>query len=458
MEHLCPTAEKDDLSCARGATPRDVAVLRERLPALLAAVLGKTRFTIRPSTAPGAMRLDIPSREGSIGIDMRIRPGVPAAGAGAPGPARRFAVHCRLSRERDRRASPKERKILDLVRLAIVKALKTFENDGSPEPGRGIELTSDISQMKECEGRPGKNRSRPGREAMLRISFACNQNCRFCFVDLSKKIVPLEVVERRLAALARNGSAGAQLTISGGDPTTHPRLAEIIASARGMHFERIVLQTNGVYLSKPGLVRALGPLAYFVSLHSHVPAIYDRLTRSWRQFPLALRGIKNILAFAGNVLIVNVVITSLNCADLPGYVDFVAGLGRPPKARIFFSMLNEVGLLKAPELGVDLKVAAHFLNKALSRCRTRGLQVEHFVGNCSIPLCQVDDPAPYASNTAYSRVDVRYQDDFTGCETQGRAKRTGCGTCLYDEKCRGVSVVYAQRFGLDALRPVAKGS
>ncbi|MFI5348108.1 MAG: radical SAM protein [Elusimicrobiota bacterium] len=320
--------------------------------------------------------------------------------------------------------------------------------------GLKFEFSPDILRVKDLEARPGADDSNPGREAVLRVSFACNQNCGFCYIKRSKKVVPLEEIERRLAPSTPNQFAETNLTISGGDPATHPRLADIVASARKKGFRHISLQTNAVGFSAPGLVRKLGPLMYFVSFHSHIPAIYDRLTGSKGQFPLALRGIGNILELADNVLIFNIVVTNLNYAGLPGHVEFVAGLSRPRKTRIFFLMLNDIGLLKAPELAVDLRFVAPSLDKALRRCRERGLEVEPFVGNGAIPLCQTNDPSRYAGVNAHAQDGVRYGDEIDGDDARGRAKRTSCKTCRYDGKCRGVSVAYARRFGLEPLKPI----
>ena len=60
---------------------------------------------------------------------------------------------------------------------------------------RPLELTADVFRLDEAEAAYGEDPSIPGREALLRVSFACNQNCGFCFVAISKKIVPLEEIE-----------------------------------------------------------------------------------------------------------------------------------------------------------------------------------------------------------------------------------------------------------------------
>lgn len=323
-----------------------------------------------------------------------------------------------------------------------------------PRP-EGPRLTSDVLAASESDARDKDLGGRAGREHVLRVSFACNQSCGFCFVDLSKHMVPMEEVERRLEGISRQARSRDELLISGGEPAAHPRLPEIIALARRMGFRDITLQTNAVYLSRRSLVERLGALTVFASFHAHVPSLYDRLTGSRRQFPLAVRGLRNVLEVGGNALVLNVIINRLNYAVLPEYVEFIDSLRKPHAIAIFFSMLNEVGLVRTPHLGVDLREVRPWLQRALRRCRDRGIRIASLSGNCSIPLCQTEEPSRHISSSEYSQDDVRYQDAFAGGDTAGRAKASDCRTCRYDRRCRGVPVVYAQRFGLQALRPIA---
>uniref|UniRef100_A0A7V4XV65 Radical SAM protein n=1 Tax=Acidobacterium capsulatum TaxID=33075 RepID=A0A7V4XV65_9BACT len=81
----------------------------------------------------------------------------------------------------------------------------------------------------------------------------CNLSCAYCneYDDVSKP-VPLEEMLRRIDHLARLGTS--IITISGGEPTLHPELDQIIARIR--HHGRVAgMITNGYYLVPERIVR-----------------------------------------------------------------------------------------------------------------------------------------------------------------------------------------------------------
>jgi MoaA/NifB/PqqE/SkfB family radical SAM enzyme len=81
----------------------------------------------------------------------------------------------------------------------------------------------------------------------------CNLSCAYCneYDDVSKP-VPLDEMLRRIDHLARLGTS--IITISGGEPTLHPELDQIIARIR--HHGRVAgMITNGYYLVPERIVR-----------------------------------------------------------------------------------------------------------------------------------------------------------------------------------------------------------
>jgi len=81
----------------------------------------------------------------------------------------------------------------------------------------------------------------------------CNLSCAYCneYDDVSKP-VPIDEMLRRIDHLARLGTS--IITISGGEPTLHPDLDQIIARIR--HHGRIAgMITNGYYLVPERIVR-----------------------------------------------------------------------------------------------------------------------------------------------------------------------------------------------------------
>ena len=86
--------------------------------------------------------------------------------------------------------------------------------------------------------------------AMLEITNRCNMSCPVCFTDAQRKGPDLDFDEivRRLDNLLEIAGV-IPLQISGGEPTLHPQLGEIVELARRRGFRNIELVTNGIVIS-----------------------------------------------------------------------------------------------------------------------------------------------------------------------------------------------------------------
>ncbi len=86
--------------------------------------------------------------------------------------------------------------------------------------------------------------------AMLEITNRCNMSCPLCFTDAHHNApdVGLDEIVKRLDALLEIAGP-VPLQISGGEPTLHPQLAEVVAEARSRGFRNIELVTNGLVIS-----------------------------------------------------------------------------------------------------------------------------------------------------------------------------------------------------------------
>jgi len=83
----------------------------------------------------------------------------------------------------------------------------------------------------------------------------------------------------------------------GGEPTLHPKLAEMIALARDKGFKRIALCTNGSRLADPALLDRFieaGVTRVAFSIHSHRASIEDGITQRKGSFDEKIRAIHNL--------------------------------------------------------------------------------------------------------------------------------------------------------------------
>lgn len=89
---------------------------------------------------------------------------------------------------------------------------------------------------------------------LLDITENCNLNCPTCFAASGtgvSKFVRLPHILRTLdAAIAREGGRIDVLMLSGGEPTVHPDLVNVLREVEKREVTRVVLNTNGLRLAK----------------------------------------------------------------------------------------------------------------------------------------------------------------------------------------------------------------
>jgi len=165
---------------------------------------------------------------------------------------------------------------------------------------------------------------------IIEITSRCNLGCSTCFADAGSGYdLSLAQVETMLDRLLETEGRPEVVQISGGEPTIHPQILDILAAAKDRNIRHVMLNTNGLRLATdPDFVEALA---------AYSPTIYlqfDGLTASTHQ---ALRGrdlreIKlqalNRLAEAGmTVVLVATVVRGVNEHEIGAIARF--GLGHP---------------------------------------------------------------------------------------------------------------------------------
>ena len=121
--------------------------------------------------------------------------------------------------------------------------------------------------------------------AQIQLTDRCNLKCEFCYNSLEHKSSELSYDEviRILHQLREAGTLF--LTLTGGEPTLHPRFFDIAREARDMGFALEVI-TNATLLSERhyAFFQEVGMRYIAVSLHGLQQASHERLTRSPESF------------------------------------------------------------------------------------------------------------------------------------------------------------------------------
>jgi len=90
------------------------------------------------------------------------------------------------------------------------------------------------------------------------VTEACNLHCPTCYADSSperNRVVPVaDVLDNVDRAIEREDGHLDVLVLSGGEPTLHPELPELLAELAVRPISRIVVDTNGLLLARDGAV------------------------------------------------------------------------------------------------------------------------------------------------------------------------------------------------------------
>lgn len=108
---------------------------------------------------------------------------------------------------------------------------------------------------------------------IIEVNTACNLDCPICFAESGTGpqehgySLTLEQVEAMLDAFVRAEGEPEALQLSGGEPSIHPRILEMLAAARARGIPLVMLNTNGIRLARdPRFAPALAELGVHVYL------------------------------------------------------------------------------------------------------------------------------------------------------------------------------------------------
>lgn len=222
----------------------------------------------------------------------------------------------------------------------------------------------------------------------IQVTRQCTQRCRFCSnppVEAERSLDEARALADDLKARGYDG-----VILTGGEPTLAPWLPELVAHCSAADLPPRLI-TNGTLLCEPDRLDRLidaGLGHVHLSVHSHLAAVHDGLTRNPGSHAALVATLELIAARAGRITAdVNAVMTTENVGRLDELVAWV--IDRFPFVRHF--VLNGLDpdtdrLRESPELiprlwQVELPLARA---EALIEAAGRTLRVER------VPLCYME--------------------------------------------------------------------
>jgi len=188
---------------------------------------------------------------------------------------------------------------------------------------------------------------------IIEVNTACNLDCPICFADSGTGpqehgfSLSLEQVESMLDAFVRAEGEPESVQLSGGEPSIHPQILEMLEAARDRGIRLVMLNTNGIRLARdPRFAPALAEIGVHVYLQ------FDGFSDATQ---MAIRGKalteEKLLALdrcaeAGvSVSLAAAVERDLNEAEIGEIVRF--GIDHPAVTGVFFQPVTHSGRFRA---------------------------------------------------------------------------------------------------------------
>jgi MoaA/NifB/PqqE/SkfB family radical SAM enzyme len=309
-----------------------------------------------------------------------------------------------------------------------------------------------INKLEEFEYRnisPFQNDSPVNPRGLIRINGHCNMSCAFCFVDRTVPDIALDELKEQVDTMARDGTR--HLVISGGEPTIHPQLADLIRHARSLGvFETIEMQTNGVKCADLAYTRELveaGLNKVTLSLHSVDPEHSDKITRLPNAFGKTVQSIHHFRQLGVLTQIAHV-ITKANYAELP---DTMRYLRREFPAEgghlsICLAIAQGISDLVFQWVIPTFSEIKPYVSEALDFCLASGVGFGGMIGQGGYPPCMLDGELRY-----YDAVlDKVFKSDDSSDQFY---KPDKCRECSFDPYCLGPRRSYVEHYGDAEIKP-----
>ena len=300
------------------------------------------------------------------------------------------------------------------------------------------------------------------RRLELHLTWTCPERCVFCSEDHRMAAYsPFVATWSRLAqVLARHAERGVRAVhLTGGEPTIHPQFIDLLRLAKRLGM-RTSVGTIGTMLDRPEFAAEAVPLldeALF-SLHGPDAVLHDAMAGRVGSFDTVTGAIARALRIKPTFgAAVNTVVTQRNLEQLPDTVALAASLGA---GLIIVSNTTPEGaaLARYDDLAVPLADLARVLPAVPARA---GRAIVRFFG---VPMCLLGEHRMLSNDLHWdARVTAEWArhpgkvvfDDFYNWRPDRKRRHVApCDDCSMSGLCTGVYAEYADRFDVDALRPL----
>ena len=286
---------------------------------------------------------------------------------------------------------------------------------------------------------------------IIEVNTGCNLDCPICFADSGSGHQPdgysltLEQVERMLDAFVAAEGDPEAVQLSGGEPSIHPQILDMLAAAKARGSKLVMLNTNGIRLARdPRFAPALAEIGVHVYLQ--FDGFKDSTHLAIRGRPLQeekLRALDRCAAAGVGVSLAAAIERGINDDELGEIIRF--GVEHPAVTGVFFQPVTHSGRF------LDFDPLERLTNsdviEAIARQLPDWFRQDDFVPvPCCSPTCRsatyalydgqdlvplprlvdVDDYLDYVTNRAVPDIEIRTAlEGLFSASAAGGTERTG---------------------------------
>ncbi|MFP4656204.1 MAG: radical SAM protein [Candidatus Woesearchaeota archaeon] len=269
--------------------------------------------------------------------------------------------------------------------------------------GSTLKKLYDRNVLTSCEPRGEERRKytlrRPEpvlHEIWLEITHMCNLDCFYCCnaYDTRKEVLGLEEWKNILIEAFEQGVK--KIKITGGEPTMHPHLIELIRFIRERSDADITVITNGTLLDE-NLLDSFKTydVSVMITIFSHIAEQHDKLAGKSGSFKTLMKTIP-IIQKKGIRLNLGTVMTSANQDDIKGMQNLARGFG----IRLNRSMFLPAGKGQDKTLFPDRK---NLVKSSYLRPQIMKKNIKYFARNRFFNSCW------------YGKLTIRYDGEVFPC-------------------------------------------
>jgi sulfatase maturation enzyme AslB (radical SAM superfamily) len=275
----------------------------------------------------------------------------------------------------------------------------------------------------------------------LLINSYCNNDCIHCIHKLNmKKAIdfPSTYINKMIETKIKDRSI---IVLSGGEPTLHPKLIEIIDKIN-KYGVQVVLTTNAKVFYYKNIVKKLKnkKVLIVIQIHHAQEDRYDEITQISNSYKYSLAGIKNlkkINAFVTGQTVIN----KINYNNLKEIIRLykklninVVSLTFPRIAPINIQKNVYSIIPKYTEVMIHIKEAVEFASKNNMTVFMNGF--------------------PYCILPGYNKYKEEFK--FYKIDNHNYSQMAKCKQCIYNQICKGPDSHYIKYYGEDEFKPVTE--